>query len=99
MELTNKRALVTGGGHGLGRGIAEALVRAGAIVTVCGRNERALAETIASPAAQGAMHSVVCDVTSEESVTYAVRYAEQHMGGVDFLINNAGIAPTDRSRR
>lgn len=94
MELTNKRALVTGGGHGLGRGIAEALLRAGATVTVCGRNEQALADTLAAAAQGGAMHSVVCDVTSAESVANAVRYAEARMGGVDLLINNAGIAPT-----
>ena len=92
MELTNKRAFVTGGGHGLGRGIAEALLKAGAKVTVCGRNEQALEETV--KASQGAMFSIVCDVSSPDSVQQAVRYAEERMGGVDLLINNAGIAPT-----
>jgi len=91
VELEGKRALVTGGGHGLGRGIAEALVRAGATVTVCGRNESALAETASGMAGVFAVH---CDVTSADSVTRAVRFAEERMGGVDLLVNNAGIAPT-----
>ncbi len=94
MELTGKRALVTGGGHGLGRGIAEALVRAGATVTVCGRNESALSDVMAAEVPERTMHAIVCDVTSAESVTRCVRYAEARMGGVDLLINNAGVAPT-----
>jgi NAD(P)-dependent dehydrogenase (short-subunit alcohol dehydrogenase family) len=95
VELKGKRAFVTGGGHGLGRAIAEALCAEGASVTVCGRSEAALDETAQALTRAGAQaFSVVCDVSNADAVRDAVRAAEAKMGGVDLLINNAGIAPT-----
>jgi 3-hydroxybutyrate dehydrogenase len=95
VELPSRTALVTGGGHGLGRGIAEALARAGARVCIVGRSESALHETVVSLRAAGHdAHAFVCDVTSEASVEAAVALASQALGHIDFLINNAGVAPT-----
>jgi 3-hydroxybutyrate dehydrogenase len=95
MKLAGRTALVTGGGHGLGRAIAEALAREGAVVSVCGRKREPLDETVQSLlAAGGQAHSFLCDVTSEESVNETVQAAERAMGRIDLLINNAGIGIT-----
>jgi 3-hydroxybutyrate dehydrogenase len=95
VELENRTALVTGGGHGLGRGIAEALACAGARVCLVGRSESALDDTVKALRAAGReAHAFVCDVTSESSVEAAVTHAGQVLGHIDFLINNAGVAPT-----
>ncbi len=69
-----RSALVTGGGTGLGRSIAERLVENGYLVTVMGRRERPLRETEA--ALGGAVSVVVGDVTNEEQVALAVRQAD-----------------------
>jgi NAD(P)-dependent dehydrogenase (short-subunit alcohol dehydrogenase family) len=81
-------ALVTGGGRGIGREIASALTRAGAIVTVLGRHRAALDEVIAAGAARFA---VVADVTDPAQVDAAI--AEAAAGrGIDILVANAGAA-------
>src|SRR5687767_3136853 len=95
MKLAGKTALITGGGHGLGRAIAEALAEEGALVTVCGRSRSHLDETVQALQKLGReAHAVVCDVASEASVNEAVAAAERAMGRIDLLINNAGIGIT-----
>jgi gluconate 5-dehydrogenase len=87
--LTGTRALVTGATSGLGRAMAAALVEAGAKVVVTGR-DHARAQTTAEelgPAAAG----VGFDVRDEESVRSAVDDVYERLGGVDLLVNNAGI--------
>jgi NAD(P)-dependent dehydrogenase (short-subunit alcohol dehydrogenase family) len=79
-------ALVTGGGRGIGREIAAALSRAGATVTVLGRNRAALDEVVA----EGLAHfAVVADVTDQAAVNAAVAEARQP---IDILAANAGAA-------
>ena len=85
--------MVTGGGKGIGRAVAERLVADGFRVTVLGRDEAALAATVA--AAPDHLAAATCDVGDEASVvrTFAA------LGDVDVLVNNAGIsssAPTGR---
>jgi NAD(P)-dependent dehydrogenase (short-subunit alcohol dehydrogenase family) len=93
--VAGNRALITGGGHGLGRGIAEALAAQSMIVTICGRNHGALEATVNALRDGGAhAHSVPCDVADPASIKAAVAEAEAKMGGIDLLVNNAGIAPT-----
>jgi NAD(P)-dependent dehydrogenase (short-subunit alcohol dehydrogenase family) len=95
MKLAGKTALITGGGHGLGRAIAEALAEEGAVVTVCGRNQKPLDETVQALRKLGReAHAMVCDVGSEVSVSEAVAAAEHAMGRIDLLVNNAGIGIT-----
>ena len=86
--LTGRHALVTGGGRGIGRAIAASLTGAGAMVTVLGRQEGALKETVAAGDA-GAF--VTADVTDEAAVTRAVQQAAER-GAIDILIANAGGA-------
>ncbi|GGR77148.1 hypothetical protein GCM10010169_21700 [Micromonospora fulviviridis] len=82
------RVLVTGGTSGLGRAMATALAGAGAAVALTGRSgPRAQAVAADLPGAIG----VELDVRDESSVTRAVDEAWSRLGGIDMLVNNAGI--------
>jgi NAD(P)-dependent dehydrogenase (short-subunit alcohol dehydrogenase family) len=86
--LASHHALVTGGGRGIGRAIAASLSRAGATVTVLGRNRVPLDEAVASGDAQAA---VVADVMDQAAVAAAVAKAATRQP-IDILIANAGAA-------
>jgi len=93
LSLVGRRALVTGGGGGLGRQMALGLAEAGADVVVCGRRPAALDGTVALGAEMGAtMQAIPADITAEEDVLRLGRLA----GDVDILVNNAGIGPNQR---
>jgi 3-hydroxybutyrate dehydrogenase len=81
-------ALVTGGGRGIGRAIAAALVEAGATVTVLGRNAATLEEAVSAGAAHFA---AVADVSNETSLKAAIAEASARQP-IDILIANAGSA-------
>ncbi|GEE02152.1 3-alpha-hydroxysteroid dehydrogenase [Gordonia spumicola] len=88
-DLTGRRALVTGGAQGLGEGMAQALAAAGASVVVGDLQDDAAAAVAAS---LGVGHtSVHLDVTDEESWSAAVDAATSALGGLDVVVNNAGI--------
>ncbi|WP_459675171.1 SDR family oxidoreductase [Acidisoma sp. 7E03] len=82
------RVLVTAGAAGIGRAIAEAFVEDGARVHVCDVNAAALAECAASVG----VSTTLCDIAREEAVARMVSEAVEALGGLDVLINNAGIA-------
>ena len=87
MVQTGKHAFVTGGGRGIGLGIAGALSRAGWQVTLCGRNHerlRAAAGTLNRARVQ------VADVTNADGVQAAIEAAATACGPVQLLVNNAG---------
>lgn len=84
----SSHVLVTGGGRGIGRAIASALARAGATVTVLGRNRATLDEAVA---AGDAHFAVAADVTDQGAVNAAVAEAALR-GPIGILIANAGIA-------
>lgn len=89
-SLDQERAIVTGGGSGLGAAIAECLVRAGARVVICGRTEAPLRETCARVGEQIAyvMHDVT-DIAQADRLVAAA--AERNGGPATILVNNAGI--------
>jgi gluconate 5-dehydrogenase len=87
--LTSRRALVTGSTSGLGRAMAEALGRAGARVAVAGR-DRGRAEAVADELGPPAI-GIELDVRDEQSVRAGVEETYRRLGGVDMLVNNAGI--------
>lgn len=90
MNLNGKAAIVTGGTRGIGRAIAESLARAGAHVCVGARNVEELEEAVAELNDLG--EGVVAgDVRSEEEVRAMFEHAVSELGGVDVLVNNAGI--------
>jgi NAD(P)-dependent dehydrogenase (short-subunit alcohol dehydrogenase family) len=84
LDLSGRIALVTGGARGIGRGIAEVLLEAGATVVTCGRSE-------AEPPA-GVTHRL-CDVREPESVSALVDGIVADHGRLDIVVNNAGGAP------
>lgn len=87
-SLAGQHAVVTGGGSGIGAAIAEALLRAGARVTLMGRNAERLEMQREKCHRLGDVASITVDVAQEESVAKAFSKA----GAVDILINNAGQA-------
>src|SRR5690349_21047727 len=92
IDLAGLAALVTGGAQGLGAGMAVALAEAGARVVVADIQDEAgaaLAEKL------GPGHGFVhLDVTSDESWTAAVAPAVDQLGGLDLVVNNAGVEVT-----
>ncbi|GAA4020550.1 glucose 1-dehydrogenase [Allokutzneria multivorans] len=91
-ELSGSTALVTGGGTGIGRGIALALSEAGATVVVLGRSKESLEQTVKLVESSGGTASfVTADVTDSASVASAVRTVVDRHGSLDVAVNNAGI--------
>jgi NAD(P)-dependent dehydrogenase (short-subunit alcohol dehydrogenase family) len=94
--LLNQVALITGGGTGIGRGLALAFARAGAEVAVMGRREAPLLETVVAIAeAGGDARAFTGDVSDESDVAGVVRATEEALGPIDILVNNAGIGGGD----
>ncbi|HKA08945.1 MAG TPA: SDR family oxidoreductase [Candidatus Dormibacteraeota bacterium] len=88
--LDGKIALITGGGRGLGRAVALAFAREGALVAVAARSQVEI-ELVARECGPGAV-AVPLDVTDEDACEAAVARVERELGGLDVLVNNAGIA-------
>jgi len=91
MELNGKTALITGGTKGIGYAIAEALAKAGANVYVCSRTRDEVEEAVNKLSEFGTAAGKLCDVRVEEQVGAVVESCQKRFGGIDILINNAGI--------
>ena len=88
-DFEGRRALVTGAGSGIGRAVAIHLAKAGAQVACLDVDEEA-ATKVAGEIGEGAL-AVAADVSSESAVTEAVDAAIASLGGLDVVVNNAGI--------
>jgi NAD(P)-dependent dehydrogenase (short-subunit alcohol dehydrogenase family) len=91
--MTEHVALVTGGSRGIGLAVAKALVRDGVSVVIAGRDETSLASarTALEGSGPGAIETVTADVRSAADVERAVAKTVGRFGGLDVLVNNAGI--------
>jgi len=95
-DLENRIAVVTGAGSGLGKSIAIGLARAGAMVALADIDEAAARQTagqIDEELPQSQTMVIPCNVTSESSVGKAFEALLAHWGGLDILVNAAGLAP------
>jgi rhamnulose-1-phosphate aldolase/alcohol dehydrogenase len=90
--LATRVALVTGAGSGIGKAIAERLVAEGACVVVADLNAEGAAEVAAGLGGPDRAVAVAVDVTSEEQIIEAFKAAALAFGGVDLVVNNAGIS-------
>ncbi len=91
MNIENKIAVVTGGTKGIGRAIAETLLKSGAIVFICARDKSELQRALEKLSEYGQVDGEICDVRSEDQVQMMLDECERVFGGVDILVNNAGI--------
>jgi NAD(P)-dependent dehydrogenase (short-subunit alcohol dehydrogenase family) len=93
LPLAGKRAVVTGASKGIGRCIALALAEAGADVGVCARSAGELEQLVAEIRQLGRRSLfATCDVTDPAQVEQMARQLREGLGGVEILVNNAGIA-------
>lgn len=88
--LENRTAVVTGGAQGLGRAIAERFVAEGARVVI-GDVDLDAAQAAAVALGEETAYAVRCDVTSEDEVAALVAAATERFGGLDVMVNNAGV--------
>ncbi|MEM9071651.1 MAG: SDR family oxidoreductase [Myxococcota bacterium] len=90
---SNFSAVVTGAGSGLGRALADEIASRGGRLVISDIHEENLAETADKLRRQGAeVHSAVCDVSRVDEVRELAELAELHLGPIDLLCNNAGVA-------
>lgn len=92
--LTGRRAFITGGGSGLGLALATELARDGWTVGLLDREPERLATAAVALGAAGAraVHTFAADVRDEAAFTAAVEAFAAHSGGLDLMVNNAGVA-------
>jgi 3-oxoacyl-[acyl-carrier protein] reductase len=89
MTIKNKVAIVTGGTRGIGRAIAQALVDEGLAVCISARNQSEI--DLAVKELGGATIGFLCDVREHSQVKALIDYTVEKLGGLDVLVNNAGI--------
>lgn len=90
-KLTDKVAIITGSGRGIGRAIAETLLSAGAKVVISDINEETCKKTAEELKEFGETLSVVCNVTDNDSIGKMVETVTKEWERIDILVNNAGI--------
>lgn len=90
MSLSGKVAVVTGGGSGIGLGIAKSLAEAGCRVVIAGRSEEKLKKA-AETFSENPPLVIACDVSDREAARQLIERTTSELGPIDFLVNSAGI--------
>lgn len=86
--LRGKRILITGGGTGLGKGMAQRFLELGATLYICGRREQILKQSAAELSCKGSIHALPCDIREREAVESMID-SIWAAGPLDVLVNNA----------
>jgi len=92
LNFTDKTAIVTGGSRGIGFAIAKVLCEAGTNVMICGRNKETIQKAVDSLKQFGTVAGVQCNVTNYDEVCAMIQATKKKFGGIQILINNAGVA-------
>ncbi|WP_370514175.1 SDR family oxidoreductase [Anoxybacillus sp. PDR2] len=92
-DLTNKTAIVTGGGTGLGKQIAIGLAEAGASVVICSRKLEKCEEACEEIQQLGVQSmALACDVTQADDIKRVLQQTKERFGALDILVNNSGTS-------
>lgn len=97
MKLQGKTAVITGGGTGIGEGIARAFAAEGCRVAICGRREEVLQQATEAWDGEPSFLYHTVDVADRESVTALFEWVASELGQVDILVNSAGTNVKTRS--
>jgi NAD(P)-dependent dehydrogenase (short-subunit alcohol dehydrogenase family) len=89
-SLAGKLAIVTGGTRGIGRAIAESLLREGAAVAICGRTADSVDTALSQMKPLGRIVGHAADVSRVDEVDRFFQFVDTEFGGIDILVNNAG---------
>lgn len=89
--MKGRTAIVTGGSKGIGFAVAHRLLLSGADVFICGRSKSGLKSALESLSAFGRVEGEVCDVRNEDQVRLMIAECIRVFGGIDVLVNNAGV--------
>ncbi len=98
-DLSHKTALITGGGTGIGAGIALALAQEGCHVAIAGRREQKLRETAEQFSGEPPILFCAADVSVREEAQQLIEWATEQLGRIDILVNSAGINVPKRTMR
>lgn len=93
LGLTGKRALVTGATKGIGRGIAETLLREGASVAICARDAAGVEAAVAEMSSLGKVVGASVDVGDKDALTAWVASSAEQLGGIDVYVHNTSGKP------
>jgi 3-oxoacyl-[acyl-carrier protein] reductase len=98
IDLSGRRAVVTGGAQGIGLSIVNRFLASGAKVSLWDQDASLLEQTCSELESEGSVHGVIVELTDADAVAKATLDAVKALGEIDILVNNAGIAgPTEPS--
>ena len=98
-SLNGKHAIVTGATRGIGRAIAERLLREGAAVAICARDAAGVARAVDEMKQYGTVFGAAADISQVESVRAFFRAVDREFGGLDILGTTPGRPPIAKSPR
>lgn len=94
LGLRGRKAIVTGGGRGIGRYITELLLDEGCSVAICGRSQETIDTAVAALGARGTIVGDAVDVTDDTAFPAWIDSAAERLGGLDLLVLNASVQPS-----